>query len=90
MNKTCSQNHKCQKICYEECSFCSLIVDKILKCGHLKKVRCGDDVKRIQCSQHLPCNRILKCGHKCQKKCFEKCDSCKVIVSLEIFIKKIC
>jgi len=55
-------------------------VDKLLECGHLKKsVKCSDDIKNIQCSKHLPCNRKLKCGHKCQKKCYEDCQ-CNVIV----------
>lgn len=81
LNKNCSQDHKCNKKCYEECLFCSLKVDKILECKHLKKsVNCGDDIKKLQCSKHLPCNRILECGHKCQRKCYEKCRTCKFIV----------
>lgn len=55
-------------------------VDKLLECGHLKKsVKCSDDIKSIQCSKHFPCNRKLKCGHKCKKMCYEDCQ-CNVIV----------
>ncbi|XP_015379679.1 PREDICTED: NFX1-type zinc finger-containing protein 1-like [Diuraphis noxia] len=82
LNKNCSQNHKCLKKCYEECSNCVVKVDKLLECGHLKKlVNCSDDIKNIQCSKHLPCNRILECGHKCRLMCYEKCKECKVIIT---------
>ncbi|KAF0765131.1 NFX1-type zinc finger-containing protein 1-like, partial [Aphis craccivora] len=81
LNINCSQDHKCKKKCYEKCSNCAMKVDKLLECGHLKKsVKCSDDIKNIQCSKHLPCNRKLKCGHKCQKKCYEDCQ-CNVIVT---------
>lgn len=71
------------KKCYERCSNCTIKVDKLLECGHLKKsVNCSDDIKSIQCSKHLPCNRILGCGHKCQKMCYKKCQ-CKVMVSCD-------
>lgn len=86
----CSQNHKCKKKCHEECSFCSIKVDRILGCGHLKmNVSCGENIESIECSRHLPCTRTLSCGHKCQKKCFEKCEDCRIIVSniIPIIIK---
>ncbi|XP_008187018.2 NFX1-type zinc finger-containing protein 1 [Acyrthosiphon pisum] len=82
LNVNCSQDHKCRKKCYERCSKCLIKVDKILECGHLKKsVNCSDDIKNIQCSKHLPCNRILLCGHKCRQMCYEKCKECKVMIT---------
>ncbi|XP_060863746.1 NFX1-type zinc finger-containing protein 1-like [Metopolophium dirhodum] len=82
LNIHCSQDHKCRKKCYEKCSNCLIKVDKILECGHMKKsVNCSDDIKNIQCSKHLPCNRILLCGHKCRQMCYEKCKECKVIIT---------
>uniref|UniRef100_A0A2S2NW97 NFX1-type zinc finger-containing protein 1 n=2 Tax=Schizaphis graminum TaxID=13262 RepID=A0A2S2NW97_SCHGA len=81
LNINCSRDHKCMKKCYENCSNCTMKIDRLLECGHLKKsVNCSDDIKSIQCSKHLPCNRILGCGHKCQKMCYEKCQ-CKVMIT---------
>lgn len=73
-NISCSQNHKCLKACHEKCSLCVIKVDKILECGHIKKdVACHQEINTIQCSPHLPCRRILKCGHQCQEMCYKKC-----------------
>jgi len=76
----CSLNHKCQKMCYEDCSLCTVEVQKVLPCGHTKKdAPCVLNVDEIECN--LPCDRPLKCDHKCQSKCFEKCKPCEKQVS---------
>lgn len=83
-NLSCSQNHKCLKECHEECSLCVIKVNKKLECGHFKKdVECYKNINDIKCSPHLPCNRKLKCGHKCQKRCSEEC-VCTIPVSHKI------
>jgi len=67
-------------MCYEDCSLCTVKVEKVLPCGHSKNnVPCGLDINEIKCI--LPCNRKLKCIHKCQSKCFEKCKPCENQVS---------
>ncbi|KAL4098189.1 hypothetical protein QTP88_022837 [Uroleucon formosanum] len=76
INKKCSLNHKCRKMCYEDCSLCTVKVKKILSCEHIKNdVPCGLNVDEIKCI--LPCDRPLKCDHKCQSKCYEKCKPCE-------------
>lgn len=80
VNKNCSLNHKCEKLCYEKCLDCTIRVQKELPCGHVKNdAPCGLDSSKINCS--LPCNRILPCNHKCKAKCFEKCKACEINVS---------
>lgn len=65
----------CQKLCHENCSFCSVKIDKTLLCGHTKNsVPCGFDEEQIKCMS--PCERILMCNHKCQAMCYEKCPPC--------------
>lgn len=55
-------------------------VDKILQCGHMKKdVPCGLNYIDIKCN--IPCDRLLKCNHKCQAKCYEICKACERQVS---------
>ncbi|XP_060877240.1 NFX1-type zinc finger-containing protein 1-like [Metopolophium dirhodum] len=77
INRKCSLNHKCQKMCYEECSlYCDVKVQKVLPCGHIKNdVLCGLNIDEIKCI--LPCDRLLKCDHKCQCKCYKKCEPCE-------------
>ncbi|KAL5237885.1 hypothetical protein ACI65C_005295 [Semiaphis heraclei] len=75
-NKKCSLNHKCKKICYEDCSSCTVKIKKTLPCGHIKNdVPCGISSDMISCN--LPCVRPLKCGHKCLAKCYEPCKPCE-------------
>jgi len=67
-------------MCYEDCSLCTVKVQKILPCGHTKNdVPCGLNINDIKCI--LPCTRKLTCVHKCQSKCYEKCKPCENQVS---------
>jgi len=76
INKKCFLNHKCEKMCYEDCSLCTVKVERILACGHVKNdVPCGLSIDEIKCI--LPCERPLKCDHKCQSQCYEKCKPCE-------------
>ncbi|XP_026819027.1 NFX1-type zinc finger-containing protein 1-like [Rhopalosiphum maidis] len=79
INKKCSFNHKCQKMCYENCASCTVKVKKTLPCGHIKNdVPCGLKSNEIKCN--LPCIRPLKCDHKCLAKCYEPCKPCEKLV----------
>ena len=63
--KCCDRPKKCQEI-----------VQKRLPCGHVcEHCFCYEKPADIQCLQ--PCNLKLKCGHNCQLKCYEDCDSQK-------------
>jgi len=78
-NKNCSSEHKCQKHCYEDCSTCTIRIDRTLPCGHMKKnVPCGLKETDIKCN--FPCNLLLNCGHDCQAKCSDPCKPCEINV----------
>ncbi|XP_060856237.1 NFX1-type zinc finger-containing protein 1-like [Metopolophium dirhodum] len=79
INQKCSLNHKCQKMCYEDCSSCTVKIKKTLPCGHIKNdVPCGINSNEIKCN--LPCIRPSKCGHKCLDKCYKPCNPCESLV----------
>ena len=82
----CSLNeHICKKLCYEKCDICEEIIDKVLPCGHKKKgCKCYINPNSIKCEEK--CNRNLICGHPCQLKCYEDCNSqvCKQKIEFNI------
>lgn len=44
------KKHKCKKLCGEKCGkYCHEIVEKDLKCGHIVKVECSQDISRMKC-----------------------------------------
>ncbi|CAL8071440.1 unnamed protein product [Orchesella dallaii] len=57
----------------------------VLKCGHICPYSCHqvdpEHVSEKYRCQQL-CERISPCGHKCLKKCWEKCN-CPVVVTVE-------
>ena len=80
--KNCERIHECGHSCGKLCTNCAttpfkcgVVVDyKHPLCGHVFKLRCSltwKDSPVPECYE--PCKKILECGHKCQKKCFEKC-----------------
>ncbi|XP_069936521.1 NFX1-type zinc finger-containing protein 1-like [Cherax quadricarinatus] len=79
LNAGCSQNHTCQKKCYEDCGSCIVKVKKILPCTHVaNKVDCSERVEDIKC--HKSCIKTLMCGHPCKKVCYQECGDCAVKV----------
>ena len=42
---------------------------QLLDCRHLKTITCSEFGKDLICDQ--PCGRLLECGHKCPRKCWE-------------------
>ncbi|GBP30884.1 NFX1-type zinc finger-containing protein 1 [Eumeta japonica] len=91
--------HKCLKLCHEECDPCDVeVIKKIPDCGHEGKVACSITPSRKDCIQD--CERTLKCGHTCNRKCTQECGCNKStkapkpllcghdIVSCEIYIKE--
>ena len=56
----CGTKHKCNK-CHVK------VYKEIEECGHMVKIRCDTIPTRNYCEND--CEKILKCGHKCTKKC---------------------
>lgn len=79
LNAGCTQNHPCQKKCYEDCGACIVKIHKILPCGHnVKNVLCSESPENIKCLEK--CKKTLPCGHSCQKLCYQPCENCPVKV----------
>ncbi|CAL4074138.1 unnamed protein product, partial [Meganyctiphanes norvegica] len=83
LNEGCTQNHECQRRCYEECGQCVMIVTKNAPCGHEHKhVECHIPEEEILCNKK--CKKILTCGHPCPRKCCEECGGCMVKVKKKV------
>ncbi|XP_038654615.1 NFX1-type zinc finger-containing protein 1-like [Scyliorhinus canicula] len=68
----CRDGHGCPKRCWEECSPCQEMVEKIVpECGHLQWVACSVPLEAMPCDH--PCERLLDCGHTCRRPCSENC-----------------
>ncbi|CAG4956216.1 unnamed protein product [Colias eurytheme] len=66
-------NHHCKKKCHEPCGDCEqLVLKKIPECGHKVKVPCKMTVDASMCKAQ--CQRVMSCGHPCQRLCCEPCD----------------
>uniref|UniRef100_UPI00358EB1D1 NFX1-type zinc finger-containing protein 1-like isoform X2 n=1 Tax=Myxine glutinosa TaxID=7769 RepID=UPI00358EB1D1 len=64
--------HACDKECGQTCVVdCAVMVDATLPCGHKQEVMCYQKNSTDICE--WPCERQLVCGHKCDKKCGQKC-----------------
>ncbi|KAJ4449056.1 hypothetical protein ANN_00451 [Periplaneta americana] len=82
-NALCSQDHPCTKKCHEECGLCEMKVWKVLpQCGHKFEMHCSKQPETFECKKK--CERTMKCGHPCRKKCSEKCGDCAVVVKKNI------
>lgn len=79
LNAGCTENHPCEKQCYEECGVCLTGVTKVLPCGHTSvNVPCHLPAGEFLCNQK--CKKTLSCGHACQKMCSKPCGNCQVKV----------
>ena len=80
LNRNCRENHRCKKRCYEECNQCTVLVDKLLPCGHTEKNSpCHVPPEKVSCMKK--CKKTLACSHPCPKKCSEPCGGCKQLVT---------
>ena len=80
LNPTCALGkHKCQKQCFEKCGQCKEKVQIKLKCGHPYICECWESREQDKFKCVKPCEKILKCGHKCQRLCFENCQEQKCL-----------
>ena len=80
--------HRCQKLCHQECGDCCVRVKKsIPQCNNIPKHKIW-----VACSTALDggapcevtCEKILDCGHRCQKLCRQECGDCRVRVKKSI------
>ena len=74
--------HACTKRCGELCDplECTVSIRKVMPgCGHRLMIDCN--------RQHIPClrkcDRLLWCGHKCNRSCGEDCNLSKCNVEIE-------
>ena len=83
INRKCEQKiqHKCTKLCWEECGKCEYRVDKILRCGHIQKNMKCYEKPRI-CVELV--NKELMCGHIQLIKCCERPKPCEVLVDKKL------
>jgi len=75
-NKPLPCGHFCSSKCIEcqkkaNCKPCNKSTTKQLPCGHSAHVKCSTDIYHTYCTE--PCNRILDCGHRCNKTCSQPC-----------------
>ena len=69
-------NHECKRRCYKCIDGCAPCLEEVEKqvpqCGHQMRMKCHENPSTFPCS--APCQKILWCGHICQKMCSEPCD----------------
>ncbi|XP_064468067.1 NFX1-type zinc finger-containing protein 1-like [Ornithodoros turicata] len=84
--KTLSCDHRCLRECRQDC-LCTTLVMATGECGHECEVPCAvskspDLITRQHCDH--PCEKTLKCGHRCLLKCKQRCTSnCEVVVTVD-------
>ncbi|XP_046361756.2 NFX1-type zinc finger-containing protein 1-like isoform X1 [Haliotis rufescens] len=82
VDKHCKEGHIQKKKCCEEIAKCKETINvQLPKCGHTAKKPCFKDVGDVQCEER--CTEIIPCGHVCQRKCGQVCnteDNCNELV----------
>lgn len=73
-DRPCDETLNCGHTCKEKCGeahtqSCEERVKKTLRCGHTLSLFCSDNSDEIKCMR--PCSKMLKCGHRCVKKCYQ-------------------
>ena len=78
--KLCANNlHHCPLKCSEKCEPCSIqVVQTMPTCGHQQKMKCHNDPQKMKCKHK--CTKVCANNHPCQKRCWEDCGLCEVIV----------
>lgn len=67
--KFCENGHRCRSTCHvgKNCKDCTILVGKLRYCQHLFEVSCHVNPNLMECDQ--PCNKNLRCKHKCGEPC---------------------
>ncbi|PNF18207.1 hypothetical protein B7P43_G18049, partial [Cryptotermes secundus] len=66
--ENCELQHKCSKLCFEDCGDCITPVPRTLSCGHTIDLRCCVDAEEYKCPVEVECE-LIDCGHKVKKPC---------------------
>ncbi|GIX95773.1 NFX1-type zinc finger-containing protein 1 [Caerostris extrusa] len=74
-SRSCDKGHLCKKNCSEVCGFCTELIERKMElCGHVIIVECYLSLcEEIICTE--PCEKILSCGHLCQRTCNAPCST---------------
>jgi hypothetical protein len=64
----CKLEHKCLKLCRENCGDCRTIVPRTLRCGHSLNLSCYIDIETYKCTEQVEAE-LPDCGHKVKKPC---------------------
>ena len=75
----CSKILKCGHYCKNQCWKCrdgclpcnEIVIKRMYSCGHEIQMQCHEDPFTYSCTK--PCERVLKCGHRCQELCSTPC-----------------
>ena len=91
-NLRCKSGHECTQQCHYPlpCGSCDKRVKICMpECSHVEYVPCftGANPKRYGFSCTHPCEKLLECGHKCQKKCGEYCQK---LCTEKVTVKRDC
>ena len=77
---TCKKDHVVHKKCHKKGDPCKIsVVATLPLCGHSQTIKCYEDAAQVACTSR--CERVLPCGHQCDKACGEKCTTqCLMLV----------
>ncbi|XP_040293905.1 NFX1-type zinc finger-containing protein 1 [Bufo bufo] len=80
----CADGHRCKRKCSVPCGPCIEKVEKLMPlCGHQQMVPCSTSVNKFCCA--VPCSKLLRCGHPCEKLCGEECEErCDKTVKVQL------
>ncbi|CAL1540377.1 unnamed protein product [Lymnaea stagnalis] len=76
--RKCPAGHACPLSCKDTCSPCSVLVQRLLPCGHEIITACRNKSNVFICLQR--CEQLCPRGHQCQSKCSELCPPCSELV----------
>ena len=69
---TCEKGHVVHKKCFKKDDPCKESVTATLPmCGHIQTIKCFENAALVVCAN--PCERDLRCGHRCYRACGETC-----------------
>jgi len=64
----CELQHRCKKLCWEDCGECQTSVQRTLRCGHSLDLYCYIDPEKHSCPIEVEVE-LPDCGHKVKKPC---------------------
>ncbi|XP_078688760.1 NFX1-type zinc finger-containing protein 1-like [Branchiostoma floridae x Branchiostoma belcheri] len=74
----CDLGHSCQRLCYQDCGECEVLVEKTVpKCQHKQMIPCSVAPSSFQCQ--IPCKKVLPCRHICKEKCGQTCTCTEIL-----------